>query len=88
MELHAIINLLQKHHATLADFGVESLAMFGSVVRDEAQDSSDLDVLVEFKGQATFLIATWISSSTLKIYSAYPLMWRRRKCFATKFKQQ
>ena len=28
--------------------------MFGSVVRDEARDTSDLDVLVDFVGPATF----------------------------------
>ena len=54
MELQAAIDLLQKHRATLEDFGVESLAVFGSVARDEAQDSSDLDVLVEFNGKVTF----------------------------------
>ena len=30
------------------DFGVKSLALFGSVARDEAKDSSDVDLLVEF----------------------------------------
>ena len=29
-------------------FGVKSLALFGSVVRDEATDASDVDLLVEF----------------------------------------
>lgn len=28
--------------------------MFGSVARDEARDTSDLDVLVDFVGPATF----------------------------------
>lgn len=50
----AAINLLQKHRAAWADFGVESLAVFSSVARDGAQDSSDLDVLVEFKGKVAF----------------------------------
>jgi len=31
-------------------FGVKHLALFGSVVRDEARENSDLDVLVEFVG--------------------------------------
>jgi len=31
----------------LARFGVASLAMFGSVARDEATETSDLDVLAE-----------------------------------------
>ncbi len=30
------------------DFGVKSLALFGSVARDQARDSSDVDLLVEF----------------------------------------
>ncbi len=29
-------------------FGVKSLALFGSVARDEATDESDVDLLVEF----------------------------------------
>jgi predicted nucleotidyltransferase len=35
-------------------FGVRDLAVFGSVVRDEAGESSDIDVLVDFEGRATF----------------------------------
>ena len=31
-------------------FGVRRLALFGSTVRDEAGEGSDLDVLVEFEG--------------------------------------
>ncbi|MEM6714155.1 MAG: nucleotidyltransferase family protein [Cyanobacteria bacterium P01_C01_bin.147] len=54
MERQATIDLLQQDRAALDDFGVKSLAVFGSVARDEAQDSSDLDVLVEFEGKVTF----------------------------------
>jgi uncharacterized protein len=39
---------------TLHSFGVQSLALFGSVARDEATEASDLDFLVEFEGAATF----------------------------------
>jgi predicted nucleotidyltransferase len=35
-------------------FGVRSLALFGSVARDEARPDSDVDVLVEFDGPMTF----------------------------------
>jgi predicted nucleotidyltransferase len=31
-----------------AEFGVKSLALFGSVARDEARPDSDVDLLVEF----------------------------------------
>ena len=30
------------------------MALFGSVARGEAKESSDIDILVEFEGQATF----------------------------------
>ena len=33
------------------NFGVKSLALFGSVVRDEATAASDVDLLVEFDGR-------------------------------------
>lgn len=35
-------------------YGVKSLGIFGSFVRGEMTDSSDLDVLVEFEGSPTF----------------------------------
>ena len=35
-------------------FGVRELALFGSVARGEATATSDLDVLVDFDGPATF----------------------------------
>jgi hypothetical protein len=34
--------------------GVKSLSIFGSVARGEATAKSDVDILVEFKGRATF----------------------------------
>lgn len=35
-------------------YAVRELSVFGSVVRDEATAASDLDVLVDFDGAATF----------------------------------
>jgi predicted nucleotidyltransferase len=49
-----VIQRLTDHRQELARFGVKSLALFGSVVRDEARPSSDVDILVEFDGQTTF----------------------------------
>jgi uncharacterized protein len=40
---------IRSHRHELLDFGVSSLAVFGSVARDTAGPSSDIDVLVEFK---------------------------------------
>ena len=42
----------RQHRAELAtDFGVKSLALFGSVVRGESTSASDVDFLVEFDGR-------------------------------------
>ena len=48
------IRLLAERRQEFARFGVKSLALFGSVVRDESHPESDVDVLVEFEGRATF----------------------------------
>lgn len=37
-----------------ARFGVKRLSLFGSAARDEMDERSDVDVLVEFEGPATF----------------------------------
>jgi len=37
------------------DFGVSRIALFGSTARGEADDDSDLDILVEFGSGPTFL---------------------------------
>lgn len=44
-----IIKIIQNHQAILsAQYGVKSLSLFGSVARDEATTSNDVDLLVEF----------------------------------------
>jgi len=54
MRRDEVIALLQEHRAEIDAFGVKSLALFGSVARDEARPDSDVDVLVEFEGATTF----------------------------------
>jgi uncharacterized protein with HEPN domain/predicted nucleotidyltransferase len=41
--------ILTTHQSELKEFGVKSLALFGSVARDEAKPESDVDLLVEFQ---------------------------------------
>ena len=48
------IAVLQKHAPEIHALGVRSLGLFGSMARDEATDASDVDLLVEFEGPATF----------------------------------
>ena len=40
--------ILNEHRDEIRSFGVKSLAIFGSVARDEARPDSDVDILVEF----------------------------------------
>ncbi|MGD0308919.1 MAG: nucleotidyltransferase family protein [Acidobacteriota bacterium] len=52
MNRNQILKIIAAHRENLArDFGVKSLALFGSVVRDEATPASDVDLLVEFDGR-------------------------------------
>jgi hypothetical protein len=54
MSRDEILQVLAEHREELKGFGVKSLALFGSVVRGEARPDSDVDILVEFEGPATF----------------------------------
>jgi uncharacterized protein len=52
MNHRQVLKIITEHREELATkFGVKSLALFGSVVRDEATLGSDVDLLVEFDGR-------------------------------------
>ena len=54
MNRDEVLNVLRTHKATLVQrFGVVDLALFGSIVRDQATDDSDVDILVRFDSPAT-----------------------------------
>lgn len=48
MKRDEVIKKLRAHKEELQRMGVTSLALFGSVVRDQAREGSDVDFLVEF----------------------------------------
>jgi len=49
MEKDTVVQILKQKNADLAkQFGVKSLLLFGSVTRDDATVTSDVDLLVEF----------------------------------------
>ena len=54
MKKTELLILLKKYRQELLQYGVKSLVVFGSVARDEATPTSDIDLLVEFDGIATF----------------------------------
>ncbi|MDP3183992.1 MAG: nucleotidyltransferase family protein [Anaerolineales bacterium] len=48
MNQEDVLTILKKQKRTLNEFGVRSIALFGSYARGEARRDSDIDVLVEF----------------------------------------
>jgi predicted nucleotidyltransferase len=54
MERDEILRLLRERQPQMRALGVKSLALFGSVAREESTPASDIDVLVEFESPATF----------------------------------
>ncbi len=50
MNRKSVVDILTSHRDEMGHrFGVKSLALFGSVARDEAGSASDIDLLVEFR---------------------------------------
>jgi predicted nucleotidyltransferase len=54
MSRRTIISSIRARRAELTRLGVKSLSLFGSVARGEERPDSDVDILVEFDGRATF----------------------------------
>lgn len=52
-----VIALLKASKSELEKFKVKSLLIFGSVARDEANNESDVDLLVEFEQTKKFKTA-------------------------------
>ena len=48
MKREEVLAIVAQHQEDLRGMGVKSLALFGSVARDEATAESDVDFLVEF----------------------------------------
>ena len=49
-----VMEQLKANVSRFSEFNIKSLAVFGSVARGEARPDSDVDILVEFNGPATF----------------------------------
>ncbi len=55
MRKDEVLRFFEAHKQEIIErFGVKHLALFGSTVRNEARDDSDIDVLVEFEGGETY----------------------------------
>ena len=59
LEKKKILNILKQYkieHNT--DYGITKIGVFGSVARDEAKDSSDVDVVVELEKPNLFTLSS------------------------------
>jgi predicted nucleotidyltransferase len=52
----AVIQTLQQHQRELNAAGIVHLRLFGSVARDEARDSSDIDLVADFDHTRRFTL--------------------------------
>jgi predicted nucleotidyltransferase len=50
-----VINIISDHQKKIRDLGVRRYGLFGSFIRGQITEQSDIDILVEFEpGQKTF----------------------------------
>ena len=55
-DLHSLVNTLRRHRKELEDrFGVKHISIFGSFVREEQTENSDVDILISFKKTPTLI---------------------------------
>ena len=55
MNRETILHKLRENKDRIGQFGVKKIGIFGSAVRDELKEKSDIDIVVEFeRGKATF----------------------------------
>jgi len=46
-----ILTAIRKHRSDLSTFGVQSVGLFGSYVRNEQTEKSDIDLLIDFDAE-------------------------------------
>ena len=46
---HEVFRLIENHKPTIQKLGAERIGLFGSFAREEQTDTSDLDLVVEFR---------------------------------------
>lgn len=53
MKKQQLLKILENHKTILQEkYGVTKLALFGSIARDKATETSDIDILISFEGIA------------------------------------
>lgn len=49
-----VLTLLKEHLNEIKQFKIQKISIFGSVARDDETTQSDIDILIKFKGPATY----------------------------------
>ena len=44
-----ILTTIRTHRSEFSEFGIRNIGLFGSYVRDEQSDKSDIDILIDFE---------------------------------------
>lgn len=61
LNLERIINILKEHKEELKEkYGVKEIGVFGSYIRGEQMDESDIDILVEFEPDARISLLDFV----------------------------
>jgi predicted nucleotidyltransferase len=51
IDKNSLLDIIHQHKSEITSFGVRSLGLFGSFVRNTANENSDIDLLVDFEPQ-------------------------------------
>lgn len=49
-----VISLLQEHQSDIRAFRIQKIGIFGSVARNQETQQSDIDILIQFDGPASY----------------------------------
>lgn len=49
LDREQILGLIKSNHETIQDFGVSRIGLFGSYVRGDQEENSDIDLIVQFE---------------------------------------
>lgn len=50
-----ILKKIEENRKTIREYGIKRIGLFGSYIRSEQKDGSDIDILIEFgEGEKTF----------------------------------
>jgi predicted nucleotidyltransferase len=60
MDRNTVIETLRKREQELRELGVRHIALFGSLARGEATDSSDIDILLDLQPDAPIGIFEYV----------------------------